>query len=110
VCGALEAWRDSGWQLACQRQSRAIDLVLAATEYDESGWVLQLAPKRSPGFFAKLLTKSDATVPGTQTDILDVAEGIATFLREAGAYQRWTWDDIPSDHDAPTPGKHLSQP
>lgn len=90
--GAIEAWRDSGWELACARgATKLVMLLTAGGGEDGSG---QIAPADVPGLIGRLRGRRASAAPA---DVLALATDVHALLAAAGFTDLgWVWDDYPS--------------
>lgn len=93
-------WRDVGWEiLSTGEHGAAISICLA--QFEQSRWMVQVAPSKVPGFFGRLFGKYPSA---TSEQVHQLAMNVFNALSNHGAQdQRWCWDDFPDSNESATP-------
>jgi hypothetical protein len=91
-----DAWRGSGWCLACRRNEQELQVVLASALGLE--WMIQIVPTYVPGWLGRLRGKTSSASPAS---CYALARAVHSALASAGWYSsfRWCWDENPCSAD-----------
>jgi hypothetical protein len=97
----MDNWRDCGWSVVCRGASSELEVVISWVE--PGYWMLQVSPRRAPGFVERLLgAQPSATAADVYQLALAVNRALST-LHYLGSPQ-WRWDEFPDEkHSAPEP-------
>lgn len=94
----FDNWRDVGWAITVTHKGQELEIAFASTR--ASDWLMQVAPKQSPGFLSRLM----GVVPDRSSELFAVAGLIAEVLPSLGFSRfRWRADGRPRDNDPELP-------
>jgi hypothetical protein len=91
-------WRDSGWQMECQKPGAKLEIVVANLPA-ENEWMAQISPVYFPGPIGRLFRRQPSA---PATPVLDLARDVHAILSDDGKFShfRWRWGGHPSDEIA----------
>jgi len=93
-----EIWRDSGWSVEIQLMGIVLQVAIVRTG-DPGDWFAQIAPTKSPGFFASLFRSR--SINNHTPEVLDVARSVHQWLLQAGYdHVLWRVDGFPKPGNA----------
>ena len=97
VTDHIDNWRDCGWSLVCRKASSELEVVI--TWVQRGYWLLQVSPRRVPGFISRLF---GGKVSASPSDVYELALCIHHALSKLQflGNPRWRWDGLPDDKDS----------
>jgi hypothetical protein len=97
--GEIDNWRDTGWEIPCERNDARLVVVIMAA--DSESWVGQIHPTDVPGLIGRALGHRPSA---TDADVFALAVDVHAILVEGGFQQtRWSWDSLREDGDVGPP-------
>ena len=97
----MDNWRDCGWSVVCHQGSSELEAVVSWV--DRGYWVLQLSPRRAPGFIGRLLGAQPSATPADVYQLALAVERALSKLQYLGS-PHWRWDGFPDEkHSTPEP-------
>jgi len=90
----MENWRDCGWSLVCYRALSELEVVVSQIEAGE--WMLQVNPRRVPGFISRLFGSKPSATPKDVHELALAVHGTLSKAQLLGR-PRWRWDGFPDE-------------